>query len=99
MKNEIKIKLSTPEDISSFMETVMAFHDDVDLIAVSSIDKVLLFNTSMINSKTSKNTIGVQIQKQKNDSATVEYVLASSFETDDLEYYRVKSAGIGKYRK
>ena len=74
-------------------------HDDVDLIAISSIDKVLLFNTSMINSKTSKTTIGVQIQKQKNDSTTVEYVLASNFETDDLEYYRVKSAGIGKYRK
>ena len=74
-------------------------HEDVDLIAISSIDKVLLFNTSMINSKTSKTTIGSQIQKQKNDSTTVEYVLASNFETDDLEYYRVKSAGIGKYRK
>lgn len=74
-------------------------HDDIDLIAISSIDKVLLFNTSMINPKTSKTTIGVQIQKQKNDSTTVEYVLASQFETDDLEYYRVKSAGIGKYRK
>ena len=37
MKNEIKIKLSTPEDISSFMETVMAFYDDVDLIDGSNI--------------------------------------------------------------
>lgn len=73
--------------------------EDIDLVAISSIDKVLLFNTSMINSKTSKTTIGSQIQKAKNDSVTVEYVLASKFETDDLEYYRVKSAGIGKYRK
>lgn len=73
--------------------------EDIDLVAVSSIDKVLLFDTSMINSKTSKTTIGVQIQKSKNDSKTVEYILASEFETDDLEYYRVKSAGIGKYRK
>lgn len=74
-------------------------HEDIDLLAVSSIDKVLLFNTSMINSKTSKTTIGVQIQKSKNDSTTVEYVLPEKFETDDLEYYRVKSAGVGKYRK
>ena len=37
MKNEIKIKLSTPEDISNFMETVMAFHDDVDLIDGSKV--------------------------------------------------------------
>lgn len=37
MKNEIKIKLSTPEDISSFMDTVMAFYDDVDLIDGSKV--------------------------------------------------------------
>lgn len=74
-------------------------HEDIDLVAVSSIDKVLLFNTSMVNSKTSKTTIGVQIQKTKNDSTTVEYMLSEDFEADDLEYYRVKSAGIGKYRK
>lgn len=73
--------------------------EDIDLVAVSSIDKVLLFNTSMINSKTSKTTIGSQIQKTKNDSITVEYVLSNKFETYDLEYYRVKSASIGKYRK
>jgi len=74
-------------------------HDDIDLVTVSSIDKVLLFNTSLVNSKTSKTTIGVQIQKTKNESTTVEYVLSSNFDSDDLEYYRVKSAGIGKYRK
>jgi len=37
VKNEIKIKLSTPEDISSFIETVIAFHDDVDLIDGSKV--------------------------------------------------------------
>lgn len=74
-------------------------HEDIDLVAVSSIDKVLLFNTSMINSKTSKATIGAQVQKSKDNSITIEYTIAEDFDTDDIEYYRVKSAGVGKYRK
>ena len=37
VKDEIKIKLSTPEDITDFIGTVTAFHDDVDLIDGSNI--------------------------------------------------------------
>lgn len=75
-------------------------YEDIDLIAESSIDKVVLFNTSMINSKTSKTTIGVQVQKQKDGSTTNVYITVDQFESDvDIEYYRVKSAGVGKYKK
>jgi DNA gyrase subunit A len=70
-------------------------HEDIDILAMSSIDKVLVFNTSMINSKTSKTTIGVQVQKSKNDSMTVSYQNVDS--SDDIEYYRTSNAGIGKY--
>ena len=37
MKNEIKIKLKTPEDITDFIGVVTAFHDDVDLIDGSKV--------------------------------------------------------------
>lgn len=37
MKNEIKIKLGTAEDISAFMEVVLKFHDDIDLIDGSTV--------------------------------------------------------------
>lgn len=37
MKNEIKIKLGTPEDIADFMGIVTAFYDDVDLIDGSNV--------------------------------------------------------------
>lgn len=70
-------------------------HDDIDLMAISSIDKALLFNTSMINSKTSKTTIGVQVMKSKNDSFVKSYHKPSSIE--GLDYYRTAGAGIGKY--
>lgn len=70
-------------------------YGDMDIMAVSSIDKALLFNTAMINSKSSKTTIGVQIMKSKNDSTVVGYTEVKA--NDTLEYYRVLSAGIGKY--
>lgn len=37
VKNEIKIKLKTPEDITDFIGVVTTFHDDVDLIDGSKI--------------------------------------------------------------
>lgn len=72
-------------------------HEDIDVFAVSSIEKGLLFNTSMINPKTSKTTIGVQVMKSKNDSVVDHYRLPNDGE--DLEYYRTAGAGIGKYLK
>lgn len=71
--------------------------DDIDVFATSSIDKGLLFNTSMINPKTSKTTIGVTVMKSKNDSYVKSYAVPSDGE--DLEYYRTAGAGIGKYIK
>ncbi len=75
-------------------------NEDIDILVVSSINKALLVNTSIINPKASRNTIGVTIMKSKNDS----YV--SSFHTVDnanlaenTEYYRALGAGIGKYLK
>ena len=70
-------------------------HDDFDILATSSIDKAFLFNTSMVNSKTSKATIGIQVMKSKNDSYVVSYSKVD--ESTELEYYRGVSAGVGKY--
>lgn len=70
--------------------------DDIEVVAVSSIDKVLVFDTSTINPKTSKTTIGVQIMKSKNDSIVKGYhTLEEGY--DEAEYYRTAGAGVGKY--
>lgn len=71
--------------------------DDIDLVALSDIDKVVVFNTSMINPKSSKNTQGVQIQKSKSDSKTIGYYELDKVEFEDVDYYTSKGAGIGKY--
>lgn len=73
-------------------------HKDIDLMAISSIDKALVFNTYMINSKTSKTTIGVQIMKSKNDSIVKAYDRLLDVDVD-YDYYRTAGAGVGKYIK
>jgi len=73
-------------------------HEDVDMLAISSIDKALVFNTSMVNSKTSKTAQGSQVMKSKNGSHVVSYYLLEE-EYKEAGYYRASNAGIGKYLK
>lgn len=73
--------------------------EDKELLAVSSIRKALVFHTSMINSKTSRTTIGVQVMKSKNNSIVVGYYDLSTGEYEGKEYYAAKGAAIGRYLK
>lgn len=70
--------------------------DDIDIMAISSIDKVVVINTSVINPKTSKTTIGVTVMKSKDDSVVKGYYTLDK-EYEETEYYRVANAGVGKY--
>lgn len=67
---------------------------DADFIAVSSINKALVVNTSQINHKASKTTQGVQLMKSKNKSYMVNF---QPVNIDNIEYYRGKPNQIGKY--
>jgi DNA gyrase subunit A len=73
--------------------------NDIDLVAVSTINKVLVFNTSMINTKSSKTTIGVQVMKSKNDSKVKMIKRLENVQLQDVDYYRTSSAAVGKYLK
>lgn len=73
-------------------------HSDVDILAISNIKKALVFNTGMINAKSSKTAQGSQAMKEKKDSVVVSYQsLVGDF--PEAEYYRTANAGIGKYLK
>ena len=72
---------------------------DIDLVAVSTINKVLVFNTSMINAKSSKTTIGVQVMKSKNDSKVKMIKRLENVQLQDVDYYRTSNAAVGKYLK
>lgn len=74
-------------------------HEDIDIVMVSSIKKVALFNTASINSKTSKTAQGNQLMKTKNDSVVESIVDVKDCQFEDLEYYRLSNSGVGKYLK
>ena len=68
-----------------FIEHVVG---DIDLITLSSINKVVLFNTCQINPVDSRNTKGVQVMKQKDGSKMIKVKRAEQAKLNDPEYYR-----------
>lgn len=64
---------------------------DLELVAISSIDKVLIFDTANINPKTTRTTQGVQVMKGKKGSYLREIKLLEEVAFQDLDYYRTKN--------
>ncbi len=62
--------------------------NDIDLVALSNIKKVVLFNTSKINPVDSRTTKGVQVMKQKNGSYMTKLKKSSQVKLQDPDYYR-----------
>lgn len=73
--------------------------DDNDMVAVSSIKKVILFNTSLINPVESRTTKGVQVMKQKDGSRMVAVMRADQAKLTDQEFYRKGLNVVGFYLK
>jgi len=74
---------------------------DVDLVALSSIRKVVLFNTSQINAVGSRSTKGVQVMKPKDGSSMIKVKRLENTKLTDPEYYRKSESlnAIGFYLK
>lgn len=73
--------------------------EDRDYVAFSSIDKVLVFNSSGINPKTTRDSQGVQVLKSKKDSVLVKIKPLDQVRLIDPEYYRANIPAIGCYLK
>ena len=69
------------------------FSTDVDLVTMSDIKKVVLFNTSLINPVESRTAMGVQVMKEKKGSSMIRVRRASQAKFSDPEYYR-RSEGL-----
>lgn len=74
---------------------------DIDLVALSSIKKVILFNTSLINVVGSRTTKGVQLMKPKDGSVMIKVSRLENTKLADPEYYRKSDSlnAIGFYLK
>ncbi len=74
-------------------------NEDKELIAVSDINKVLIFNTSQIKPKSARNTMGIQVMKSKNGSLASKVLNIKDVNFNDYDYYRGNIDTIGKYLK
>ena len=61
---------------------------DIDLVTVSSIKKVVLFNTAQINPVGSRTTKGVQVMKAKDGSSMIKVKRMEQTKLTEPEYYR-----------
>ena len=87
-------KVINAYNVDSKLVSINYIDKDMDFMAVSSIDKVLVVNTSQINAKASKTSQGIQLLKSKNNSVMVEF---KPVDIDNVEYYRGSPNQIGKY--
>ena len=70
---------------------------DKELVAVSSINKVLIFNTVQINPKTSKNSQGVQVMRPKNNSLLIKIKNIEQVDFRNIDYYKKKIPATGNF--
>ncbi|WP_124397436.1 hypothetical protein [Thermaurantimonas aggregans] len=85
-------KLKNAYNDESKLVFIEHIENDIDLVALSSINKVVLFNTSMIKPVDSRTTKGVQVMKQKDNSLMIKIKKLNQVKLQDAEYYRKKES-------
>ncbi|EQC1535630.1 DNA gyrase subunit A [Clostridium botulinum] len=93
-------KLENAYNLDSKLINQFTIEKDMDILCKSSIDKVLIVNTSDINSKESKNTKGVNILKAKKDSTMKLCIPLDNIDTkqlEDINYYKGKPNAVGTF--
>jgi DNA gyrase subunit A len=94
-------KLKNAFNSESRLIFIELIEHDIDLVTVSNIKKVVLFNTVHINPVESRTTKGVQVMKQKAGSSMIKVKRVEHTKLAEPEYYR-KSEGlnvVGYYLK
>ena len=81
-------KLKNAFNSESRLLFIELIEHDIDLVAVSSIKKVILFNTSQINPVGSRTTKGVQVMKPKDGSSMIKVKRLEHTKLTEPEYYR-----------
>ena len=94
-----RAQLANAYSDSDPLVSIMKIKEDAELVAISSIRKVLIFNTNQINPKTTRNSQGVQVLKSKNNSVLTEIKQIEDVQYKDLDYYRANIPAIGTFLK
>jgi DNA gyrase subunit A len=81
-------KLKNAFNSESRLIFIELIEHDIDLVTVSIIRKVVLFNTSQINAVGSRTTKGVQVMKPKDGSTMIKVKRLENTKLAEPEYYR-----------
>jgi DNA gyrase subunit A len=93
-------KLANAYSEISPLVMMMFLEQDLDFVAYSSINKVLLFNSAAINAKTTRDAQGIQVLASKKGSRMIALKPLSEVSFSDPDYYRTKNIpAIGCYLK
>lgn len=94
-----RTKIINAYNTDSKLISINFIEKDCDFMAISSIDKVLVVNTELINPKDTKSSQGVNVLRSKKDSYMIEFK-PCTMEEEVKEYYRVSNTpATGKYSK
>jgi DNA gyrase subunit A len=86
-------------DISPVVD-IRHLKNDIDLVVHSSINKMLVFNTECVNVKTTRNSQGVQVLKQKKGSRMVRMETLAESGLVNIGYYSTKCIpAVGHYSR
>ncbi len=84
-------------DLSTLID-VRYIENDIELVAYSSINKVLIFDTSFINPKSTRDSQGVQVLKEKKGSTMTRICGIEESGLNNPDYYRTKTVpAVGCY--
>jgi Type IIA topoisomerase (DNA gyrase/topo II, topoisomerase IV), A subunit len=81
-------KLKNAFNSESRLIFIELIEHDIDLVTLSSIKKVVLFNTAQINPVGSRTTKGVQVMKAKDGSSMIKVKRLEQTKLTEPEYYR-----------
>ncbi len=89
----VRKKLKNAFNNESRLIFIELIEHDIDLVTMSSIKKVVLFNTSQINPVGSRTTKGVQVMKPKDGSFMLKVKRVENTKLSEPDYYR-KNEGL-----
>jgi DNA gyrase/topoisomerase IV subunit A len=90
-------KLKNAFNTESRLVFIEHINTEVDLVAVSNINKVVVFNTSQINAVESRTTKGVQVMKSKDRSLMAKMRRLDQVKLSDPSYYHNESLNVVGY--
>ncbi len=83
-------KLTNAFASASPIVAVIQLEEECDLVAISSIDKVMAFSSELVSLKTTRSSQGITVMTLKKSATLKKVIFADKFETENLGYYRSK---------